>query len=321
MDERDLILKHFSPLATWPGADGLRDDVAEIAPGLIVTMDTIVEGVHFLPDDPIATIARKLIRANVSDIVAKGGRPTAALLALTWPNSRPHDQIGGFATALGSDLAGWGASLVGGDTTTTDGPLTLSLTLLGRVGARGPVRRSGAGVGDDLWVTGAIGDSCLGLLAATGGLGALTPQMHDILVSRYRVPSPPGLALADLVARFATSAIDVSDGLVTDADSLALASGVAVVIDAADVPLSEEASALLAGRQAELGALLTGGDDYQTLFTASPLARPELQASPGPLTRIGRIEKGAGVRLLNTDGSEMTFLRRGWRHAVGAAGP
>src|SRR5262245_54079007 len=158
MDEFDLIRTYFAPLAASPGADGLRDDVAEVAPGLIATKDAIVEGIHFLPDDPIGTVAQKLVRVNVSDIIAKGGKPDAALLALVWPTSRPVAEISDFARALGADLARWGAHLVGGDTTSTDGPLTLTLTLLGKVGGSGPVRRSGARAGDDIWVTGVIGD-------------------------------------------------------------------------------------------------------------------------------------------------------------------
>src|SRR5262249_3105087 len=149
--------------------------------------------------DPIGTVAQKLVRVNVSDIIAKGGRPDAALLALVWPKSRPVTQLEDFSRALGADLARWDAHLVGGDTTSTDGPLTLTLTLLGKVGARGPVRRSGAKLDDDLWVTGVIGDGWLGLKAATGAFGALTAEARNFLVSKYRVPEPPRLPLADLV--------------------------------------------------------------------------------------------------------------------------
>ena len=231
MDEFDLIRKYFAPLATSPGADGLRDDVAEIGTldggaRLIATKDAIVEGVHFLSDDPIDTVARKLVRVNVSDIIAKGARPDGALLALVWPKGRSVEEIGGFAQALGEDLARWGAQLVGGDTTSTDGPLTLSLTLFGRCGARGPVRRSGARAGDDLWVTGVIGDGWLGLQAAKGALAKLGAEERAFLVARYRVPEPPPLAVADLVAEFASSSIDISDGLVADAGHIAEASGV-----------------------------------------------------------------------------------------------
>jgi thiamine-monophosphate kinase len=310
MDEFSLIRRYFAPLATSPGADGLRDDVAEISPGLIATKDAIVEGVHFLPDDPLETVAQKLVRVNVSDIIAKGGKPDAALLALVWPKGRPHEQLEGFARGLGKDLARWGAHLVGGDTTSTDGPLTLTLTLMGKVGSRGPIRRSGAKIGDDIWVTGTIGDSWLGLQAATGALGNLSAEARNLLVSRYRVPEPPRLAFADVVAAHAHASIDVSDGLVADAGHIAEASGVALVIEAAKVPLSAVGDAYVANAKADLGALFTGGDDYQTLFTAPQSARPLITGA----TRIGAVEAGEGVRVLDASGAAMTFDTPGFRH-------
>lgn len=310
MDEFSLIRRYFAPLATTPGADGLRDDVAEISPGLIATKDAIVEGVHFLPDDPLETVAQKLVRVNVSDIIAKGGKPDAALLALVWPKGRPHELLEGFARGLGKDLARWGAHLVGGDTTSTDGPLTLTLTLTGKVGARGPVRRSGATIGDDIWVTGTIGDSWLGLQAATGALGNLSAEARNLLVSRYRVPEPPRLAFADVVAAHAHASIDVSDGLVADAGHIAEASGVALVIEAAKVPLSAVGDAYVANAKADLRALFTGGDDYQTLFTAPQSARSLITGA----TRIGAVEAGEGARVLDASGVAMTFDTPGFRH-------
>lgn len=315
MGEFDLIRRYFAPLATSPGADGLRDDVAEIVPGLIATKDAIVEGVHFLPDDPLESVAQKLVRVNVSDIIAKGGRPDAALLAFVWPRSRPHDQLEGFARGLGKDLARWGAHLVGGDTTSTDGPLTLTLTLTGRVGARGPVRRSGAQVGDDVWVTGTIGDGWLGLQAANGALGPLTAEAHNLLVSKYRLPEPPRLPFADLVARHATAAIDISDGLVADAGHVADASSVRLVLQAADIPLSPVAAHYVSNAKADLRQLLTGGDDYQTLFTAPASARTEIGASKESVTRIGRVEEEGGVAVLDASGVELEFGGgAGWKH-------
>jgi thiamine-monophosphate kinase len=317
MDEFDLIRRHFAPLATSPGAVGLRDDVAEIAPGLIATKDAIVEGIHFLPDDPISTVAQKLVRVNVSDIIAKGGRPDAALLALVWPKGRPQAEVGDFARALGADLAKWRAHLVGGDTTSTDGPLTLTLTLLGRVGGRGPVRRAGAQVGDDVWVSGTIGDSTLGLMAAKGVFGALMAEAHNLLVSRYRAPEPPRLKFADLVAKVATASVDVSDGLVADAGHVAEASSVRLIIEAKNVPLSAAVHSYVVNAKVDLATLLTGGDDYQTLFTAPASARAEIAASKEAVTRIGRVEPGEGVRVLDAAGAEMVFENAGWRHFSG----
>jgi thiamine-monophosphate kinase len=310
VDEFDLIRRYFAPLATAPGADQLRDDVAEIAPGLIATADAIVEGVHFLPDDPIDTIAQKLVRVNVSDIIAKGGRPEAALLALVWPRGRPHAQLATFAEALGRDLGAWGASLMGGDTTATDGPLTLALTLTGRVGSRGPVRRSGARVGDDVWVTGTIGDGWLGLQAARGGLDWLPDDMRRFLIARYRTPEPPALAFADMLAACATAAVDVSDGLVADAGHLAAQSAVRLIVRSPDAPLSSAARACLAGSGIALEDLLTGGDDYQTLFTAPVSARPLIHNAH----RIGEATAGSGVSVHDGSGRPMTMEKTGFRH-------
>jgi thiamine-monophosphate kinase len=311
MNEFDLIRRYFAPLATSAGADGLRDDVAEVAPGLIATKDAIVEGVHFLSDDPLETVAQKLVRVNVSDIIAKGGKPDAALLALVWPKGRPHAELDGFARGLRKDLDRWGAHLVGGDTTSTDGPLTLTMTLLGRVGERGPVRRGGAHVGDDVWVTGAIGDGWLGLQAAQGRLGALSAEARNLLVSRYRVPDPPRLAFADVVAAHASASIDVSDGLVADAGHIAEASGVGIEINAADVPLSAVGTHYVENAKADLRALLTGGDDYQTLFTAPASARAAIAGA----TRIGSVAAGKGVIVLDQAGQALSFDgASGWRH-------
>lgn len=315
MDEFDLIRRYFAPLANSPGADGLRDDVAEIAPGLIATKDAIVEGIHFLPDDPIGTVAQKLVRVNISDIVAKGGKPDAALLALVWPKGRDAAQLGDFSRGLGKDLERWGAHLVGGDTTSTDGPLTLTLTLLGRVGARGAVRRSGAKIGDDVWVTGTIGDGWLGLKAAQGAFGNLMAEAMNVLVSRYRVPEPPRLAFADVVASHAHASIDVSDGLVADAGHVAEASDVAIVIEAAKVPLSAVGQSYVDNGKADLRSLLTGGDDYQTLFTAPASARMAIEGSGQPVARIGRVEAGKGVIVTDASGAPLVFEGfDGWRH-------
>lgn len=314
MDEFDLIRRYFAPLVISPGADALRDDVAEIAPGLIATKDAIVEGIHFLPDDPLDTVAQKLVRANVSDVIAKGGKPDAALLALVWPKHRPHQQLEDFARGLGKDLQRWGAHLVGGDTTSTDGPLTLSLTLLGKVGARGPVRRSGAKPDEDIWVTGDIGDSWLGLQAATGALGPLIAEIQDQLVSRYRVPEPPRLPFADLISARVSASIDVSDGLVADAGHIARASSVRMLIGASLVPLSATARQCIENGKADLRDLLTGGDDYQTLFTAPQAARKAMRSRGTKLTRIGQVTEGEGVFVLDANSQPLQFDATGWQH-------
>lgn len=318
MDEFELIRKIFAPLAVAHGADALRDDVAEVdlkSGRLIVTADAIVEGVHFLADDPLWTVAAKLVRVNVSDILAKGGKPAGALLSLAWPKGRPADELAEFAARLQSDLALWGGHLIGGDTTSTPGPLTLSLTLMGWCGPRGPVRRSGAKAGEDIWVSGPIGDGWLGLQAAQGGLGELSEADRLTLADAYRLPRVGPLGLADVIAAHGGGAIDISDGLAADAAHVAEASGVRLTIELDAVPRSAPAQRWLAAG-GQIARLLTGGDDYQALFTAAAEARPAIAASQPPFTRIGRVEAGRGVSFLAADGAEVK-IEGGWRHTMG----
>lgn len=301
-DEFALIAKHFAPLARDPAARALIDDAAVLQlPGAtVLTADAIVEGVHFLPDDPIHTVAQKALRVNISDIAAKGAAPAHYLLTLQWPKTRAVEEIARFAEGLARDQRTFGCTLLGGDTTSTPGPLAVSVTMLGRPLGLSTPSRAGANVGDDLWVTGAIGDGVLGLKALTDGLPL---EAADIaaLIAHYRTPTPR-VAMAASLAAFATASMDVSDGLLGDAAKIAAASGVALWIDPAVVPLSAAAGAWLAGqadRKAALALLFNGGDDYELLFTAPPSLRARLLESADdagvPLTRIGAAAAGQGV--------------------------
>lgn len=353
-DEFNVIRDLFAPLATHEGARGLRDDAAvlEARGRLIVTTDTIVEGVHFLSGDPIDTIAMKALRVNVSDLVGKGAKPVAALLNLTWPRERPSDEIAKFATALGRDLNGFGMSLLGGDTTSTPGPLTISITAFGEPLSPRTPARADAKVGDDVWLVGGeIGSAWLGLQLRTGALPiaeiqrerdvaeaernnrAFAGQMPDYLtlpgqdfdadaawlMSTYLAPFVR-LEAASIVARFANAAMDVSDGLVADAGKLAAASGVGLRIEANDIPLS-----IPAQRWVQTGGdfrkLVTGGDDYVVLLTASTDAREALQATDPDrslrLTRIGRVEAGEGVALVDWNGVAIPVPETGYSHELG----
>jgi thiamine-monophosphate kinase len=353
-DEFEVIRNLFAPLAREAGARGLVDDAAVIeAHGpQVVTTDAIVEGVHFLPDDPIETVAMKALRVNISDIVGKGARPSAALLTLIWPNHRPADDIARFAEGLGRDLQQFGIGLIGGDTTATPGPLTVSVTMFGEpLGARTP-SRADARPGEDLWLVGGeIGSAWLGQRLRTGAMkldeirrgrdetaaraesAALACQMPDYLrlrdedfdaeaawlMSVYLAPFVR-TECAPIVARFAGASMDVSDGLIADAAKLAAASGVALRIDADEVPLS-----IPAQRWVETGgdlvSLLTGGDDYVVLFTAAPERRDELLAADNSmalrLTRIGRVEAGSGVEAAGRDGAPLRIPNEGYAHKLG----
>lgn len=293
MSERDWISRYFAPLATTPGAAGLRDDVAELSRGdgrLIATMDALVEGVHFLPDDPVDTIARKLVRTNVSDILSKGALPADALLTLGWPDSRPEAEIAAFASALGDDLNAFGAHLVGGDTVLSPGRLFLSLTLTGKCLAEGPVRRDGAAADQDVWVTGEIGAACLGLEALQRG-------DHDAPhVAAYRVPGLQPVAAARLIADHASAAMDVSDGLLGDAAALGKASGVGIKLALDEIRF--------AGNATDIDTMLrlaTSGDDYQILLTSEKTRREAILADAleagVSVARIGETSQKTGLSI------------------------
>jgi thiamine-monophosphate kinase len=289
--ERDWISKYFRPLAVSPGADGLNDDVAELSLDrrrTVINVDALVESVHFLSSDPIETIARKLVRTNVSDIIAKGARPHEAVLTLGWPKDRDEAQLARFAAALGDELSHWGARLIGGDTTASPNGLFLSLTLTGLCGRNGPIRRSGAQTGDELWVTGEIGAACRGFRALQAG------QAESPWVSAYREPELAPLSIIELVQAYARAAMDVSDGLLGDARTLSAASACALNIDLGAVPFAGGADNL-----EERLALATWGDDYQVLFAVPAASADQLKKDATELgigiTRIGRFNAGAGL--------------------------
>lgn len=351
-NEFEIIRTLFAPLATEPGARGLLDDVAVLSgrDRWVVTTDAIVEGVHFLADDPIQTIAMKALRVNVSDLVAKGAQPFGMLLTLMWPSARPVSQIAEFADALARDLKRFGVALLGGDLTSTPGPLTISVTAFGEPLGQTIPARGDARAGDDLWLVGGeIGSAWLGLQLRSGrmplaalqrgreaehlGVGNLSEQMPDYLrlpgepfdaeaawlMSTYLAPFVQN-ECAEIVARFARASMDVSDGLVADAAKLAAASRVALAIAAERIPLSIPAQRWVA-HGGDFAKLVTGGDDYVVLFTAASESRDAIAAAdPGGalrLSRIGSVEAGEGVRLLDRAGARIAIETSGYSHKLG----
>jgi thiamine-monophosphate kinase len=323
--EFDLIARYFAPLAAGhAGSFGLTDDAAVIDPPagcrLVTTLDTIVAGVHYLPDDPPDTVARKLLRVNLSDLAAMGAAPYGYLLSLALSKAAEESWVAGFAEGLAADQAHYGLGLLGGDTTSTPGPTTLSLTALGTLPAGAdPLRRQGARAGQAVYVSGTIGDAALGLQLLLGELTAADDSDRAALAERYRLPHPR-LALGQALQGrgLACAALDVSDGLVADLAHLCAASGVAAEVDAAAVPLSGAAQRLVEGDRALLETALTGGDDYELVFAAPDAAAGDLaqvaRTLDLPLTRIGRLVEGAGVRVLDAEGAEIAVAQPGWTH-------
>jgi thiamine-monophosphate kinase len=316
-----LIERYFRPLATDPGAFGLIDDAALYAPRrgeeVVLTVDTIAAGVHFFADDPPAAIARKALRVNLSDLAAKGATPAAYLMSLALPDGWTEAWVRAFARGLADDQKTFGISLLGGDTTRASGGVTVTITAIGRVPKGRMVHRAGARVGDQVFVSGTIGDGALGLGVRLGSLAA-PKAAAAYLRDRYLNPQPR-TALAPLIRRFATGAMDVSDGLVGDLAHICEASDVGAEIEAASVPLSRQARTVVAGNDRTLGMALTGGDDYEILATVTKSRAgrfaAEARSAGVPVARIGRIVEGRGPPVvLGLDGRPMAFWGLGHTH-------
>jgi thiamine-monophosphate kinase len=312
------IAKLFRPLARGHNAAlDLGDDAACIRPrpgsDLVVTADALVAGVHFFNDDPPADIARKALRVNLSDLAAKGAKPIGYFLALARPKDMDDRTLATFARGLARDGAFFEIPLLGGDTTSTPGPLTIAITALGEIGRGRMLRRDGARAGDDLWLSGTLGDGALGLLVAKG---ALAPG--KALLARYRLPQPR-LALGRKLVGLAHAAMDVSDGLAADLGHMCARSGLGATVERARLPLSSAAAKALSADPSLLETIVAGGDDYELLFAAPPSARAAVAraaiAAKTKATRIGRFAKGAPeVRFLDAAGQRQRFARAGFTH-------
>jgi len=322
--EDSLIARYFKPIATDPGSFGLDDDAAALMPSgddIVVTTDAVVEGVHFLPDDPPETLARKALRVNLSDLAAKGATPAGFVLTLALRHS-DEAWLKPFAQALGEDAAHFGCPLLGGDTVSTPGPLMISITAFGRVRPGKMVHRSGAKPGDCVVVTGTIGDAALGLDVLKGGAVAAA-LAHDAaaseaLTARYRVPQPRN-ALAFAVRDHASAAMDVSDGLAGDLAKLCAASGASAAIDIPGIPLSSAAAGLLARGIVGIEQLIAGGDDYEILCTVPEDRREaftEASRQAGvAVASIGTIIAGTAIPVfLDAQGRELVLKRLSYSH-------
>jgi thiamine-monophosphate kinase len=325
LDEFSLIARLFAPLSVrHPGALGLTDDAALIdGPGgrqWALTADAMVAGVHFLPDDPPDLIARKLVRVNLSDLAAMGAKPFAIMLASCFPGDVSELWLECFASGLKTDCETYSIALIGGDTVATPGPLTLALTAIGELAGESALLRSNARSGDNIWVSGPIGDAAFGLLVGQGKAPFLRPETAQSLLNRYRLPSPR-TTLGPALISLAHAAMDISDGLVGDLGHICRASGVGAEISADKVPLSEAVQTALAAGLGDFQRVLTGGDDYELLFTAPAGRTADIKALGRALdlnpTPIGRIIDGDAVRVIGTDGRPIALVGGGYRHFGG----
>jgi thiamine-monophosphate kinase len=308
-DEFGEIARLFRPLtAGAAGAFDLLDDAAVVPqrPGLdlVVTKDAIVEGVHFPMGERPDQIAKKLVRVNLSDLAAKAAEPFGCFLAVAWPSGFGPAEREAFAAGLGEDLRSFGVALLGGDTVSTPGPFTASLTALGWVPEGRMVRRAGAKAGDVIAVSGTIGDGALGLAAARGEI----EDPDGWLAGRYRLPTPR-LDLREALRGEASAAADVSDGLIADAGHIGEASGIGLTLDLDALPLSTAARHWLEqqpDRSSALIRLATGGDDYEVVATFSG-------SVPAGFTAVGEAVTGEGVQARG-GGLAVQVPQGGWRH-------
>ena len=320
--EDGLIAHYFAPLA-GPGADGMRDDAATLTPSpgcdLVLTADAIVAGIHYFPEDPPASVARKALGVNLSDIAAKGAVPRGFLLTLALPDDWTEAWLAAFTDGLGEAARAAGCPLLGGDTVRSGGPALIGVTVFGEVPQGGIVRRTTARVGDRLCVSGTLGDGALGLLLRRqpAWASALDGARRDHLADRYLHPRPR-LALAPVLRRHASAAMDVSDGFAGDlAKMLGDGRGASVETDA--LPLSAAAKAALAAEPGLITPILTGGDDYEILCAVPPASLDaflaEAAATGIPMAAVGTVVAGDGPPAFATpDGTRHVFAAASFSH-------
>ena len=325
--ETDLIQKYLAPLAA-PAGLGLTDDAACLTPSpgmeLVLTADAIVEKTHFLPGDPPADIAAKAIAVNLSDLTAKGAAPLGYLVALILPQVPQEAWFAGFAKGLSARAHG---RILGGDLAVGGNAISVSVTAIGEVPHGRMVRRSGARVGDRLFVSGPIGTKAAGLkvLSDKAFAEAAGKDAALELASEYRAPKVP---FNDIYARIirdnASAAMDVSDGLLIDLERLCAASSTGARIEAGAVPLHKHVRSLIGEGQFSREEAFTGGDDYVCLFAVPP-EKADTLATAGGVARChmigGIVPREEGIVFADASGLPMAFDgRRGYDHFSGESG-
>ena len=326
LSEFDLVSNVFGPLAAQaPGSLNLTDDAAIISPSrdqeVVVTADTIVEGVHFRSEDPPKTVGVKALAVNLSDLAAMGATPHGYTLSAAWPSKASTTWITDFAVGLMSMQEQHHIYLLGGDTVATPGPICLNVTAFGLIDKGKAVRRSGARPGDVLYVTGTLGDAALGLRLLMDQVSTrLCTDLQSDLIARYQQPQPRTMC-SKLVRKHATSAIDVSDGLVADVAHLASASHVRILIRHSSIPISTAARQMIDEDHAQGVHVWRGGDDYELAFTAprdSQVDKHIAEFLDIPITEIGEVFKADGntgaVTLVDDNDNAIDVGTGGFRH-------
>lgn len=316
MGEFELIRNYFAAAPCAQAGEGVAlgigDDCALLTvpagEQLAISTDTLVAGVHFPAVCDPFLLGQRALAVSASDLAAMGATPLAFTLALTLPDVEAS-WLEAFARGLNQMAEGCALRLIGGDT--TRGPLSLTLTVFGRVPAGQALTRSGAQVGDLLCVGGALGDGA-GALPLVLNQRSAEASIAEALLVRYWSPQPQW-ALGQALRGKATSALDISDGLLADCGHIALASGVRLVVERDALPLSAPLLAFF-GKEAAQHAALSGGDDYVLAFTLPASELSGLLAAGFSVYVLGRVEAGQGVALVDADGQDITPSTRGYQH-------
>ncbi|WP_020651868.1 thiamine-phosphate kinase [Massilia niastensis] len=321
LSEFDLIKQYFQRVRPGKAALGIGDDCALLAPTpgrqIAISSDMLVEDRHFFAGADPRMLGHKSLAVNLSDLAAMGARPVAFTLALALPRADPH-WLEGFSSGLFALADAFDCELIGGDT--TRGPLNICITVFGELAPGHALRRDAARPGDDIWISGTLGDARLALAGSLGEVG-LDAEAHAQAALRMHLPSPRvalGLALAGAPA--AHAALDISDGLVGDLGHILAASGVGATLDVDALP----AGPVLARQPLELRRRFTaaGGDDYELCFTAPAHARAAVLAAGAEtgtaVTRVGTIDVALGLRMVDASGAPLDLGLRGWDHFVAA---
>jgi thiamine-monophosphate kinase len=325
LGEIAFIADYLAPLASHPAALGLRDDAALLTklpePGLVITADALVAGVHFFEDDDPGDAAYKALATNVSDLAAKAANPLGYTLTLALAEAPTQDWAARFAGGLARAQNEFGIALLGGDTVTARGSWWMSVTAFGEASPRGLIPRSGARPGNYLYVSGTLGDAALGLKLRLGNADfeqALSPNNRDFLLKRYLYPEPR-LALSEALSRYASAAMDISDGLALDLSRMCNASNVSAEVEVASIPLSAAAAMIITAFPRAIDMIVSGGDDYEILAAVpSELGVAFESASKEAglrVTKIGAVKQGAGSpAFLKPDGTPLMFASKGFEH-------
>jgi thiamine-monophosphate kinase len=320
VNEFELIARYFTrPPRSRSVALGVGDDAALVVPTpgseVAISVDMLVEGRHFVAGADPESLGHKALAVNLSDLAAMGATPRWALLAGALPEAEP-EWLAAFAKGFLALADANGVDLVGGDT--TRGPRNFCVTIVGEVPAGAALTRGHAKQGDDIWVSGALGDAALAV-AALGG--RVTLDAHALAACRERLDRPqPRVALGLALRGIANAAIDISDGLMGDLGHVLQRSHVGALIELAAIPRSAVIAAVLAGAERALGlqCLLAGGDDYELLFTAPRTAAQKIEAIAAvlqlPLTRIGSIVREPGLAVVDERGARLAELPRAYDH-------